>query len=382
VEGRPNLLIFGASARAAAFSALRAGFQPWCADLFADADLRLRCTCFPVPSSDYPDRFLHILSHSDLPGPWMYTGGLENRPALVAAMARLCPLWGNGPDVLALARSPLLLSERLRRFGFAVPAVRIEPPAAPGRWLIKPRAGAGGAGIHFWQAHAGAAWPRGRVYFQEFVEGESHSAVYLGRERETLVLGVTRQLVGEEWLHAAPFHYCGSVGPVRLPPSAQEQLVRLRNPASGCAIRGVFGVDFILHEGVPWPVEVNPRYTASVEVLEYASGLRALAFHRAAFDPQAPRPSLPAPPRDVVGKAIYYAPAPLVFPEDGPWQRTLQLPAPVEHMPEFADIPIAGTPIKPGRPVLTFFARATNVLACLDALQQMARDLDRRLFGA
>ncbi len=33
-----HLLIFGASARAAAFSALRAGLQPWCADLFADAD--------------------------------------------------------------------------------------------------------------------------------------------------------------------------------------------------------------------------------------------------------------------------------------------------------------------------------------------------------
>jgi len=26
----------------------------------------------------------------------------------------------------------------------------------------------------------------------------------------------------------------------------------------------------ILRDGVPWPVEINPRYTASVEVLEYA----------------------------------------------------------------------------------------------------------------
>ncbi len=34
-----RLLIVGASARAAAFSAMRAGFQPLCADRFADVDL-------------------------------------------------------------------------------------------------------------------------------------------------------------------------------------------------------------------------------------------------------------------------------------------------------------------------------------------------------
>jgi len=33
-----QVLIVGASARAAAFSALRAGLRPWCADLFADLD--------------------------------------------------------------------------------------------------------------------------------------------------------------------------------------------------------------------------------------------------------------------------------------------------------------------------------------------------------
>ena len=31
-----RLLLFGASTRAAAFSALRAGLKPWCVDLFAD----------------------------------------------------------------------------------------------------------------------------------------------------------------------------------------------------------------------------------------------------------------------------------------------------------------------------------------------------------
>ena len=37
-----SLLIVGGSTRAAAFSALRAGLRPWCADLFADLDLQQR----------------------------------------------------------------------------------------------------------------------------------------------------------------------------------------------------------------------------------------------------------------------------------------------------------------------------------------------------
>src|SRR5229473_2024137 len=99
------LLILGASARATAFSALRAGLQPWCADLFADADLQARCAVERVKPADYPTRFLKSLD-ADIPGPWMYTGGLENWPGLVAKMERHRPLWGNGVKSLSLARSP------------------------------------------------------------------------------------------------------------------------------------------------------------------------------------------------------------------------------------------------------------------------------------
>ena len=61
-----------------------------------------------------------------------------------------------------------------------------------------------------------------------------------------------------------------------LPPS--DDLARLGQVlAAGCGIRGLFGVDCVEENSVFWPVEINPRYTASVEVLEYASGLPALA---------------------------------------------------------------------------------------------------------
>src|SRR5687767_3221982 len=102
-----HLLFFGASARAAAFSALRAGLRPWCADLFADADLRRRCPATRL-AGRYPAAFAQLLRDAP-PGPWMYTGGLENHPRLVGRMARLRPLWGNGEESLRRARDPAAL---------------------------------------------------------------------------------------------------------------------------------------------------------------------------------------------------------------------------------------------------------------------------------
>src|SRR5436190_22892077 len=87
-----KLLIIGASARAAAFSAFRAGIRPECIDLFADADLTALCPTERLSASKYPQGF----SKSDrfrAQGPRLYTGGLENWPALI--------------DRLAAARQPL-----------------------------------------------------------------------------------------------------------------------------------------------------------------------------------------------------------------------------------------------------------------------------------
>ena len=71
----------------------------------------------------------------------------------------------------------------------------------------------------------------------------------------------------------------------------------------------------------------------------------------------------------------------LTFPDDGPWLAALRSADPVGELPAFADIPFAGTRIEAGRPILTLFARADALAACLDVLQQTAADLDHWLFG-
>jgi predicted ATP-grasp superfamily ATP-dependent carboligase len=134
---------------------------------------------------------------------------------------------------------------------------------------------------------------------------------------------------------------------------------------------------------VPWPVEINPRYTASVEVLEYATGLTALGLHGQVFDSNLiSQPSGdPIATGIVIGKSILFAPTDLVFPAGGPWLAAGATTRPVQELPAFADLPAARQPIRMGHPVLTFFARADSPADCCQALRQIASDLDRRLFA-
>jgi predicted ATP-grasp superfamily ATP-dependent carboligase len=383
MQSGEQLLIVGASARAAAFSALRAGLRPECADLFADADLRARCPVWRVGPRDYPAGLLDLPA-LDRPGPWLYTGGLENHPDLIDAIARRRrPLWGNPAAVLRHARGPFEVRAVLRAAGLPCPEVwpGEAPPPPDGRWLVKPLAGAGGSGVRLWGASARRP-PKRPAYWQEFIAGEACAAVYVGDGETATLLGVTRQLVGEPWLHANRFAYCGSVGPLPLDAAGRRAFEGVGAAlVRGFGLRGLFGVDYVSRGGVPYPVEVNPRYTASVEVIEYATRLPSLALHRRAFEPQVALPAGRAPSA-VVGKAVLFARRPFTFPVRGPWRHALgKVRARMGGMPDFADIPHEGQRLTEGQPVLSLFAAATTVPRCLDALRRTAADLDRRLFG-
>src|SRR6266446_1235145 len=344
-----DIIILGASTRAAAFSALRAGLRPWCADLFADRDLAARSPVVRVPASDYPHAFLEVASQR-VHGPWIYTGALENRRKLVRQIARFRPLWGNDARALQLCRSPQFVASLLAKED--LPHARLQTGSADlpqdSRWLLKPIHGAGGTGIVF-ASPKQATNLRRKTYCQEYVEGESCSAVYLANGRTARLAGATRQLVGEAGLHAGPFQYCGSIGPLPLSDALRSALAKIGNVLTGgCRLRGLFGVDFILRGESPCPVELNPRYTASLEVLEYATGWKALMDHANIFGSSAaePMPATFAHAVPFIGKAILFAREALAFPQDGPWNDTLRAAASVHDLPSFADIPHAGEAIE------------------------------------
>src|SRR5262245_14679114 len=167
-DQRHEILILGASTRGAAQSAIRAGLRPICGDLFADFDLRACALVLDVP--DYP-RGLAIAAGGASQSPWMYTGGLENHPALVDRISETRPLWGNGGDVLRRVRDPWWVQQVLRDAGLL--ALDVWPkgadlPPADGSWMLKPLRSAAGRDIRLWDGRAhGCAALRVHHYFQE-----------------------------------------------------------------------------------------------------------------------------------------------------------------------------------------------------------------------
>ena len=196
-----------------------------------------------------------------------YTSNFENFPEAVSALARGRLLLGNPAAVLTQVRNPIILARVLRQRGFAVPATRASaPPAArePERWLLKPRRSGGGHGTTPWRI--GRPVSR-RAYVQERIRGLTGSIVFAADGRRAVALGLSRQLVGERSFGAHGFRYCGSLlASERAPlfPRQAELLVRATALADAVTeafgLRGLNGLDFVARDGVPLPIEVNPRY--------------------------------------------------------------------------------------------------------------------------
>lgn len=372
-----DVIIAGASVRAAAASALRAGLRPWCVDLFADADLAAACPVRQIPSELYPKALRHILAAAPR-APWLYTGALENHSILVAEVPR--PLWGNSRVVLSEI-GPLNVMSVLREGGFDAPEM---PPVVVDRkrrWLLKPSSGAAGVGIREWK-------PGARVdvfdHIQEYVEGESASAVYLGRaDGSCELLGATFQLVGTSWLHTPRlFQYAGSIGPLPLSTRQRTTLEKIGQLLTArFGLRGLFGIDFITRDDRVWPVEVNPRYTASVELLERLTGRTVLWDHARCFEDLEDSPPGPAQVKSAChGKAILFAQSFGILPPNGPWQAAFDYPLDSLEVP-FADIPHPGHAFRAGEPILTFFSPGETIAECEASLRKIAGDLDRALFA-
>jgi predicted ATP-grasp superfamily ATP-dependent carboligase len=387
-----SVLIVGVSTRAAAESAARAGFEVTALDAFGDLDQHVSVRALSM-QRDFGVRFsagaAARAARAEACDAVAYLSSFENHPVAVRTLAAGRTLWGNPPEVLQRVRHPLLVARVFRRRGLTVPAVRLahsaaERDAAGGaeqrRWLAKPRASGGGHGIGPAVSAPGSAnrLPRG-WYLQEQIDGTPASVVFVAAGRSAVPLGISRQLVGEPAFGAHGYRYCGSI----LASAGDPQLAHDRALVAGAralvaavaeelGVVGVNGIDFVAREGVPYPLEVNPRYSASMELVECAYGISVFGVHASAcaagalptFDVTRARQSA-----RTVGKAIVFARRDVVAGDTRDWLGDCTV----------RDVPWPGERILRDRPVCTIFAEGRDAAACHAALVRRAERIYQQL---
>jgi uncharacterized protein len=369
-RGRPRIVMAGVSTRAAADSAARAGFDVMALDGYADRDQHSEVRSVALPRDlglDFTPQNAAAASVSIECDAVAYLSNFENDPAAVATLTGNRALWGNPPDVLRRVRDPIIVAATFRARGFAVPRLLNDPndPNDPIDWLVKPLSSGGGHGIRRWRNSG----PPSGYYVQQRIEGIPGSIVFVAAAGRAVPLGVSRQLIGDRRFGANGFRYCGSI----LAPSADRQF------ASGSALTsaahdlasvaaaefglvGVNGIDFIERSGVPYPIEINPRWSSSMELVERSLGVGVFAAHAAACA-LGELPNSPRSPNGAVGKAVVFATNPCVAGDTDDWLADANI-----H-----DVPHAGDPIAAGSPVCTVFAEAADAESCESMLVERAR---------
>ena len=379
-----KILVAGLSVRAMVESAVHSGYRVIALDAFGDRDLRALAETKSLHGdfrSEYSAKALCEAAATLEFESIAYTSNLENHPEVLDRFGVNHGILGNLPRVVRSVRHWTALFSGLRQAGFPVPDT-IFPgnscqPDPDRQWLVKPLLSGGGHGISYWRGNLPAAQPS---MLQQYLPGKPCSASFVANGSDCVLLGITGQLIGLSQVGAADFRYCGNILPLPEMLDTRKRntiLEQVRGIASFLTseyrLTGVNGFDFILYQDQVWLTEVNPRYSASMELIERAYDLRIFHLHvQACIDGRLPVFDLESRVEGgaFFGKCILFSERDSTAPDTRDWLSR-----------ELRDIPATGEHLPRGGPVCTVLASRTSYDETLAELIRKAGVLKELIYG-
>jgi predicted ATP-grasp superfamily ATP-dependent carboligase len=298
-----RLLVVGIDATSVSLSASRAGFEVYGVDYFGDLDLKRHCKASSslreqgifFDSRDFSSKENmqglariagKITSEHEVDG-ILLASGLEDYPDIVGELQDLSDIIGNGPEAMERARDWKSLFREMRRRGISYPETEITKTLDEAKKasrdigypiVMKPSKGSGGMGISLIRTpeelekkYQLNILGDEEMLIQEFIRGINASASIIATDAEASILCLTEQLIGDQKLgQREPFGWCGNIVPLDAPAEiVKESIESVKKIIEGLGLVGSNGVDFVLSDsGVPYIVEVNPRFQETVECVE------------------------------------------------------------------------------------------------------------------
>ncbi|MCE2751145.1 MAG: ATP-grasp domain-containing protein [Pirellula sp.] len=329
----PSICLVGASCRAAAQSAARAGCSRILAwDDFLDADLLEIAQARSL--ADFPESCPQSLA--ELRGiPLVLCGGMENQPDFIQRRIDQGMLCGVTGKMLRQLRSieswQRWASES--RIGWPTTIQDLSDPRLESirseSWMLKPVGRAGGVHVrgiaslegldHEAKLGPDPGNPKSNLwYLQEYIPGISIGVSYCTESNvsdelpRTRIVGIARSILSEELDAPLPWIYRGSLAPYSVSPKVQASLERFaKTVVKSTGIRGLWQADFQIDlQGQLWLLEINPRWSASMELHETLQGFSWITEHLRILKSGASKnvPGRGSPAGLQVAKGILYAP--------------------------------------------------------------------------
>jgi predicted ATP-grasp superfamily ATP-dependent carboligase len=188
--------------------------------------------------------------------------------------------------------------------------------------------------------------------------------------------------VGRSEFGAEGFRYCGNILPLETAHGLENGANILRQVQRIASLitrefglLGVNGFDFILADGQVCLTEVNPRYSASMELIEKAYGLSIFDLHmQAVMQGRLPEFNLGHRMRQVkqrsYGKAILYAEKDGKAPDTRNWAQS-----------ELRDVPFPGESLAEGKPICTILTAGESRADCFARLVQRAKAIKGEIYA-
>ncbi|WP_332449299.1 ATP-grasp domain-containing protein [Methanoculleus sp.] len=354
-----RVLVAGFATRHVAQSARRAGYTVYAVDHFCDQDLTW-CTdeCLGFADlAELPEKIAELAARHPVDA-LVVTSGAETIGTAV-------PLCGTPPAKVERFLDKL----EIQRFfeGLEVP---VPPLAGTGDYpvMVKPRRGAGGwrnaavktaEELRRWEE----AWPDVPYVAQQLVDGIPSSVSCVADGRRARAVAVNRQILRGEGESAHGF--AGSVTPFSHP-LAGEMIAAAERIAAASGCVGSVGIDFMAGEK-PWAIEINPRFQATVDTVEMATGKSVFGLHMDACRGVIPEAMPQA--RQVAVRRILFA------------ERDMRLDADLAPLaPRIADIPWPGTEFEEGHAVVSVYGCGKTETAAFEDLEQKTAAV-RKLIG-
>jgi len=395
-----NLLVIGVDVVPLASSARRAGYQVCAVDYFGDQDLKRLChenqsivkqrmgeTCGKLDKDFSSEALLELakdLTRKVEIDAVLLSSGLDDSSEVLFELDDLIPILGNRPKVVKEVRDKTKFFKELERLGISHPLTAMAENLKEARReaknigypvLIKPSRSFGGAGIRkaenlqeLEQAFQEASHTGEHVLIQEYVSGIAASASLISSANGAVTLTLNEQLLGmSEMDQREPFGYCGNVVPLQVNKAVADRCKGVvERIASHFNLVGSNGIDFVIsEEGVPYVVEVNPRFQGTLECVERTLNVNIVKAHVEACV-QGKLPIIGKKTSAFCVRLILFAPQRSVVPD-------------LSVFEEVRDVPLPGVIIEEGEPLCSIVVDGADRNSPLKEARRIAESIRKLL---